>query len=226
MKETNDIANSLKFVTLLTLAGGLQDSYSYLLRGEVFANAQTGNIVLLAQNLAIGNFKTASNYLLPLLSFILGVYVTVPILLKYNRKKRLSHLELILLIELSLLFLVGFLPSKFDVLANSLMSFTCAMQVNTFKTFKGLPAATTMCIGNLRSGTDLLARYVSTKEKNYFKQSTYYFSIIFIFFVGAALGSFLKNFLHLKTIWISALALFMAFLLLFRERRKQNNQNR
>ncbi|MDO4772800.1 MAG: YoaK family protein [Bacillota bacterium] len=225
MRERSDLAGSLRFAALLTLAGGLQDSYSYLLRGEVFANAQTGNIVLLAHNLASGNWEVASNYLLPLLSFILGVYVTVPILLRCNRTKRLSHLELILLIELILLFYVGFLPSKFDVLANSLMSFTCAMQVNTFKTFKGLPAATTMCIGNIRSGTDLLARYVSTGEKAYFKQSSYYFTIIFIFFSGAALGSLLKSFLGLKSIWVSALFLLVAFLLLFHERNTRGTKN-
>jgi uncharacterized membrane protein YoaK (UPF0700 family) len=31
-----------------TLAGGFMDAYSYLARGHVFANAQTGNIVLFA----------------------------------------------------------------------------------------------------------------------------------------------------------------------------------
>ena len=35
----------------LTLSGGFQDAYTYIGRGKVFANAQTGNIVLLATNL-------------------------------------------------------------------------------------------------------------------------------------------------------------------------------
>ena len=30
----------------LSVSGGLQDVYTYLYRGKVFANAQTGNIVL------------------------------------------------------------------------------------------------------------------------------------------------------------------------------------
>ena len=30
----------------LSLSGGLQDAYTYMSRGKVFANAQTGNIVL------------------------------------------------------------------------------------------------------------------------------------------------------------------------------------
>ncbi len=31
---------------ILAIVGGFLDSYSYLMRGHVFANAQTGNIVL------------------------------------------------------------------------------------------------------------------------------------------------------------------------------------
>ena len=34
-------------VAFLALSGGFQDAYSFLARGHVFANAQTGNIVLL-----------------------------------------------------------------------------------------------------------------------------------------------------------------------------------
>lgn len=36
----------------LALAGGFLDAYTYLLRGGVFANAQTGNIVLFGIHLA------------------------------------------------------------------------------------------------------------------------------------------------------------------------------
>ena len=32
----------------IILSGGFQDAYTYTCRGEVFANAQTGNIVLLS----------------------------------------------------------------------------------------------------------------------------------------------------------------------------------
>ena len=42
---THPAAERLFPVALLTLSGGLQDAYTYLRRGKVFANAQTGNIV-------------------------------------------------------------------------------------------------------------------------------------------------------------------------------------
>ena len=57
----------------LTLSGGFQDAYTYIGRGKVFANAQTGNIVLLATNLCEGNFERVGHYLVPLLAFVAGV---------------------------------------------------------------------------------------------------------------------------------------------------------
>ena len=37
---------------MLALTGGFLDAYTYITRGGVFANAQTGNIVLMGINLA------------------------------------------------------------------------------------------------------------------------------------------------------------------------------
>ena len=49
MKTSHHGQMSESFLTavFLSLSGGLQDAYTYLFRGKVFANAQTGNIVLL-----------------------------------------------------------------------------------------------------------------------------------------------------------------------------------
>lgn len=74
--KNGQISESLALGIFLTLAGGFQDAYSYNVRDHVFANAQTGNIVLLGQNLASGNLMHALRYLLPLAAFFLGVYLT------------------------------------------------------------------------------------------------------------------------------------------------------
>ena len=60
---------------LLAVIGGFLDAYTYLTRGRVFANAQTGNLVLLAMNLAGGQFQKAQYYLIPILAFIAGVLI-------------------------------------------------------------------------------------------------------------------------------------------------------
>lgn len=47
MKKAMQMSESIEVAIFLALSGGLMDAYSYLLRGEVFANAQTGNMLLL-----------------------------------------------------------------------------------------------------------------------------------------------------------------------------------
>ena len=51
------------------------DAYSYLARGHVFANAQTGNMLLFGVNLASGQFQNALHYLCPVLAFGFGIFL-------------------------------------------------------------------------------------------------------------------------------------------------------
>ena len=140
----------------LTLSGGFQDAYTYIGRGKVFANAQTGNIVLLATNLCEGNFARVGHYLVPLLAFVVGVLFAEAIHERFHRMEKLHWRQLVLAIEILLLAAVGFVPQSMNLLANALVSFVCAMQVQTFRKVRGNVCSTTMCIGNLRSGTQYL----------------------------------------------------------------------
>ena len=156
-QHTHPAAERLFPVALLTLSGGLQDAYTYLRRGKVFANAQTGNIVLLGQSLFDGDWSRAARYLLPVLAFALGVAAAEFLRL---RPSRLHWQRRVLLWEIFLLFLVGFIPHSLDQLANALVSFSCAMQVQSFRKMESFPFASTMCIGNLRSGMEALCAFL------------------------------------------------------------------
>lgn len=45
------MSDSLLTAMFIVLSGGFQDAYTYVCRGKVFANAQTGNIVLMSTHL-------------------------------------------------------------------------------------------------------------------------------------------------------------------------------
>ena len=62
MKQENQISESKRLAFLLAMSGGLMDAYTYIYRGQVFANAQTGNILLFGVNLSVGNFRKALQY--------------------------------------------------------------------------------------------------------------------------------------------------------------------
>lgn len=215
LKVKFQMSESMVLAIFLTLAGGFQDAYSYNCRGKVFANAQTGNIVLLGQNLAQGNFTTAVHYLLPLAAFLAGVYVTGWVQHFYKYHERIHWRQIVVAIEVVLLIVVGFLPQSWNTPANMMMSFACAMQVNSFRKFGGLPCATTMCIGNMRSATDLLSQYHITKDPELKMKSMKYYFVILIFAVGAAVGAMLSIWLGEQAIWISAGLLFIGFVMMF-----------
>ncbi|WP_140916424.1 YoaK family protein, partial [Listeria monocytogenes] len=59
MARSRQISESIGLGLLLALAGGFMDAYSYIERGQVFANAQTGNILLFGINISEGNWAIA-----------------------------------------------------------------------------------------------------------------------------------------------------------------------
>ena len=71
--------------------------------------------------------------------------------MRFRNHEKFHWRQMVLVLEIAFLFLVGFLPHKLDPLANALVSFVCAMQVQTLHNVRGHIYASTMCIGNLRS---------------------------------------------------------------------------
>ena len=207
-------SESLLFATFLTLAGGLQDGYSYALRGKVFVNALTGNVVLMAFNLAEGNFPAMLRYFIQIASFALGVYVSGRVAFAEKRRMGLHFKQRILAVEIIILVIVGFLSKELDSIANSMMAFSCGMQVNTFRKFADINAATTMCVGNVRTIMHNLAGYHHTKGTAHKEASRTVLFIVCIFFLGAFIGGLFFPLLELKTIWLSAAFLAVSFLIL------------
>ena len=54
-KKHFQMSDSMKVAVFIVLSGGFQDAYTYTCRDSVFANAQTGNIVLLASSAMHGS---------------------------------------------------------------------------------------------------------------------------------------------------------------------------
>ena len=113
------MSESFLTAAFLSISGGLQDAYTYIYRGEVFANAQTGNIVLLSQSLVERKWSTVIHYLIPLGFFAMGIVVAEGIRQKYKNVQRIHWRQLVLLMEMLLLLVVGFLPTACNLLANA-----------------------------------------------------------------------------------------------------------
>ena len=209
-------SESFGLSALLSFSGGLQDAYTYNMRGQVFANAQTGNVVLMSQNMMLGHFRAGLYYLIPLLAFALGIFAAERIEHSFKNNQKIHWRQIVILAEIIVLIAVGFLPDRVNLLANVLVSFVCAMQVQTFRKVHGFGYASTMCIGNLRSGTESLSRYLRDKDRQSLYKALHFFGIILIFAIGAGAGGVLSRIIGLRTIWISVLILLIVFFMMLR----------
>ena len=212
-KNKNAIHESFSVGALLALAGGFLDAYTYLSRGGVFANAQTGNMVLLGIRLAERNWGGAVRYLIPIIAFAAGVLLAewIQSALKGRRWR-----QAVLLLEIALLAVIGFVPDgSWNWAVNVAVSFVCALQVEAFRTMHGLSYATTMCTGNLRSGTECIFLYFQTKNEVLLSNGIKYYAIIVVFIVGAMLGVFLTGWMAERAVWVPAGLLVIVFSLLF-----------
>lgn len=223
MKRAGQSSESIELAFFLALSGGLMDAYSYLGRGHVFANAQTGNILLASVNIADGNWQATTGYIVPVLSFACGVALA-QVLRIFSKEKRLHWRQLVLLAQIALLVFVACMPAAVNLAANSLTSLACGMQVQAFRKIHGHGFATTMCIGNLRNGTHALVDFAHERKLRHLETALLYYGTIIAFALGAILGSRALPYLGLHAILLSPLLLSIALLIMFvnREERASN----
>ena len=180
---------------LYTIAGGYLDAYSYVTHGHVFANAQTGNIVLLGLALANGNPTAALSHLPPILTFIAGVLAT----LWLNERKSLPAAELrttgacIEIAVLVALFLLG--PKIPNSLVVPSISFVAAVQVTSFQAVSDWSFNSAMTTGNLRATLKSFVLWRAGKNPAQNRRSFLSTGTICLFFaLGALCGGLCSRF--------------------------------
>lgn len=216
-------SESLAVGLLLALTGGLLDAYSYLNRGEVFATAETGNIVLMGINLAQRNWGGALHYLLPVLAFTAGILAAEWVRRRCGSGEEGGRVRLhwrlpLLLAECGAVVVVSFLPiGKLDPLANIIISFTSALQVESFRNIQSYGCVTTMCTGNLRSGTENLFHWLSRREPKAVPKMKVYYGLILCFILGAVVSGLASPMLAQRTVLLACVPLLTVFFLVLRE---------
>lgn len=209
-------SESYQLALVLALTGGFLDAYTFVCRDGVFANAQTGNFARMAIALANAHWLTALRYLLPILSFIVGVTLALRIR-AWFQNGRLHWRQVSVLLEIALLAVVSLIPSgeRSNVAANIVVSFTCAIQVESFRKFLGSAFASTMCTGNLRSATETLNRYAADKDPNTLRKSLRYYGIDLTFVAGCAFGTLMTRHFGTAAVLCCCALLLVVFCMMF-----------
>ena len=174
---------------LYTIVGGYLDAYCYITHGHVFANAQTGNIVLLGLALADGRPTAALRHLPPILTFAAGVLGTLWV----HERKSLPEArlrtagactELVVLIALLL-----FGPIIPDSLVVPSIAFVAAVQVTSFQAVSDWKFNSAMTTGNLRATLHALVLWRGRKDSAQNRKDFLTTGAICLFFaLGALLG--------------------------------------
>lgn len=220
MSRAKQESESIELAVLLALSGGIMDAYSYLVRDHVFANAQTGNMLLFGVNLATGDWAQCLHYAVPVICFAAGIALCHTIKIAAT-EEHLHWRQIALIIEAILLVVVGFVPEGRSLYANGLTSFACGIQVQAFRKFHGRALATTMCIGNLRSGTQALVTYASDRDQKQLRGGLLSFFVIACFVLGAVIGNWAIPVLGTRMIWMAPALLAVSFLIMFVDREKR-----
>ena len=216
MEKTRPAHEALSIGILLSMVGGFLEAYTFLLRGGVFCNAQTGNIVLMTISMVQGDWTRALYYPIPIAAFFLGILLTAAMRRRLSGARLIAWEHWLLLIEIALLFLVGFLPQgRPDPAANVVVSFICSMQYNTFRQAQGDPYASTFCTNNLRLAAENLYRRAKDGDRDAGRRCARYLRFILCFCLGPVLGVLLAAPLGVHSIWACCGLLATALLLLF-----------
>lgn len=204
----------LEIGILLAIVGGFLDAYTYVCWGGVFANAQTGNMVLLGISAIQGNLLHSLYYLVPILSFSLGLLLTDFLL------KNLSGFFFIfvLVTEIVILCFTALIPADSpNFIASSLISLMCSIQLGSFRKICGAPYTSTMCTGNLRSAMGCLFNFLTEKDRKALTLCWRYLAIILFFCIGAAIGALASAHWGNKAVLLCCILLLVLLILMVRD---------
>ncbi|HWR24433.1 MAG TPA: YoaK family protein [Feifaniaceae bacterium] len=214
--RTIPVPETMPVGLLLAFVGGYLDAYTYLLHGGVFANAQTGNMVLLFISLAEGEWTKAGYYVIPIVAFALGIFVTDILKRRFVTARNVHWRQISVLAEFFILIIIGSLPAAIpDGIVNITVSFVCAVQVASFSRLHGMGYATTMCTNNLRQAVENGASYRIDKDKAAGSRARKYLAVIAVFCLGALVCARAVRVFGNRSIFLCCLPLLGVWLCLF-----------
>ena len=193
---------------LLTLSAGMMGAYTFNLRGGVFCNAQTANVVLMALAFGKGDWLGGSYYLLPIGAYLAGAFLSELLPSPMRRFGFLRWDTYLVAFECCVLFAIGFIPLTWPHhFVQVLVNFIASMQYNTFRQAEGIPMATTFCINQLRQVGVGLAKAVRKGDREGLHRALFFLGMLGCFFGGGVLSTVACQLVSAKAIWLNLLPL-------------------
>lgn len=183
--------SALRVPALLSAVGGFLDSFVWILHGNVFANAQTGNIVLMGVSAAQGNWPQALRQLAPAVAFFFGVFAAQWLRNQRPSQGLFSAAMLSLYIEVAILIVVGLLPSWFpNPPIIIIIAFVTALQSSSFDHVEKWSYNSVVTTGNLRSTIkSFYSGVFPLHDANALRETQVFATVCASFALGAFVGA-------------------------------------
>lgn len=216
-------SESVELGILLAIVGGFLDAYTFVGRGGVFANVQTGNVVLMGIEAATGEWGQVVLHAVPILAFMVGV-VVAEMIKKPSMRLFITDFErAVLILETIVLFIVGFIPyTSPNIIVTVAVSFVSSVQISSFRKLVGSTYSTTMVTGNLRSATQEAYIAFTKKDEEAARRTVRYSTINLSFLAGAILGGLLTSVIGVKAVWVAVIVLICSIILFNNERKSMD----
>ena len=193
----------------LSAVGGCLDAFTYVGHGRVFANAMTGNVVLLAVHAAGRQWDQALRHVPPLVTFLIGVASVRVLGLPRLRALVPERALIVLAIEIAAFFSLAWLPpASYNFLTVIVICFVASLQTATFRQINQVSYNSTFTTGNLRTLSESFFDWaIYPKRPEARKLTRDFAAICAAFFLGALAGGLLTPVLHNKVLLLVTAAL-------------------
>ena len=211
--------SSLRFAVLLMCTSGFLDAYTYMARGGVFANAQTGNVILGAIDLSAGSWGDALRHLWPILAFAVGVALAASLKTaadgRYARTAGPATLAASVVVLVVAATLPTSVPSTLVILPITVVS---AMQLELFRSIGDLSYAPIATTGNLMRLVESGHAQLRHRDETSRRALGTYLSVFAAFTSGAIAGAVATDLIGVRSTLLPAAALALGFGLLVARR--------
>lgn len=199
--------------SLLMMSSGLLGAFTYAIRGGVFCNAQTGNLVLFGMSLGSGSWKEAAYLLIPITAYGLGAIVSEILPISIKKAGLIRWDTLLIGFEILVTLLLGLVPENAPYqISQVAINFICSMQYNTFRQAEGVPMATTFCTNHVRQVGIHFVKWIRKGDTAYLKRCLNHGKMLLMFVIGSAVGMVLCRYFLGKAIWGASFLLLIVFI--------------
>ena len=197
----------------VSVIGGFWGGYTVFNHLDIFANAQTGNLIKLIIGLCRFEFESVMYMAAYFALYFLGnAFYAVA------RKKLKTSMKI-----------VSFIVSSLGIIATGLLCFTgnslwivmpiffiAPIQWNAFKTAGGNSSSTIFSSNNVRQAVVLLTKYIMDKDKKDLRNSRFYWATLLCFHIGVAASVILSLSFGIHSIWFCLIFVGIAVVFYYR----------